>query len=346
MRVLKAIVPSVFSLIAAMALSDARAQDPVFSQFYSSALYLNPALAGVEGETFIGANYRSQWSSLALPFNTFQVSFIQPVFQGGIRKKHLGGYGAALLDDVAGPNREFATQSFSLSGAWNVYLNQNNNHFISVALQTGIGQQRINYANLQWSSQYSPVSGFDAALPGESSMTNARVFRPILNTGILWSYSIKSRRQTSFYNGLVLSNIPRTNSYFPGTVGDRSLTFKTHGGVTTSLTDYLEISPNYLIEVQGVHRQLNIGTYIGYSLSKGKSAISGVKVIAGAWYRFNDGLILSTGVSTKKINVGFSYDNNMSSMGRTFGYAGAYELSVAYRVPGKSSFKRISSPLI
>ncbi|HMJ67416.1 MAG TPA: PorP/SprF family type IX secretion system membrane protein [Cyclobacteriaceae bacterium] len=342
MRKLKAISLFIFSLIATAAF----AQESVFSQFYSSALYLNPALAGVENETFLGVNYRSQWNNLSLPFNTFQASFIHPVFQGGLKKRHLGGVGASLLNDVAGPDNEFATQAFSLSAAWNIHLNEAGSHFISVAVQTGVGQQRISYDNLHWSSQYSTTAGFDGSLPGESSMTNMRVFRPILNTGLLWSYSVKGHKPMSFYNGLVLSNLPRTNSYFPGTVGDRSVIFKTHGGVTTPLSNNLEISPNYLVQVQGKNRQVNVGTYFGYSLPRGRSVTSGVKIIAGAWYRFHDGLIFSTGVSTHKINIGFSYDNNMSSMGRTFGYTGAYELSVAYRVPGKNNFKRISSPLI
>ncbi len=321
------------------------AQEAVFSQFYSSSLYLNPALAGVENETFFGANYRTQWNNISLPFNTFQASFIQPVFNRGMKKKHLGGFGTSVLNDVAGPNKEFATQAFSVAGAWNIHLNRSGNHFIALGFQTGIGQQCINYDNLHWSSQYSSTGGYDGTMPGEGSMTGIRVFRPILNTGLMWSYSVKGRRQLSFFNGIALSNLPKTKSYFPGMAGDRSLIMKSHGGATASLTDKLEISPNYLIQLQGVNRQINLGTYLGYTITKVRSTAP-VKLIAGAWYRIRDGLIFSTGIATKKVNVGFSYDNNMSSMGRSFGYAGAYEFSATYRIPGKNNFKRISSPLI
>jgi len=342
MRGLKYILLSVWTFVATYVF----AQESVFSQFYSSALYLNPALAGPEGETFFGANYRSQWNNISLPFNTFQASFIQPVYRGGIRKKHLGGIGASLLSDVAGPNKEFATQSVSVAAAWNIHLDKSGNHFISFALQTGVGQQRINYNSVQWSSQYSATSGFDASLPGESTANNMRVFRPILNSGVFWSYSLKGRNPISFYNGLALSNLPRTGSYFPGTVGDRSVVFKSHGGVTARLSEHLEISPNYLVQVQGVNRQVNIGTYFGYMLLKTRPTSNGAKVIAGVWYRLHDGLIFSAGVSAGKINLGFSYDNNLGSMGRTFGGAGAYELSMAYRIPNKNNYRRISSPLI
>jgi type IX secretion system PorP/SprF family membrane protein len=322
----------------------AYAQEPVFSQFYSSGLYLNPALAGVESETFLGANYRSQWSNLALPFNTFQASFIHPLFQRGMKKQHLGGVGASMLNDVAGPSKEFVSQAVSIAGAWNIHLNSADNHVLTVAVQTGLAQQRVNYDNLQWSSQYSSTTGFDPSMPGESSMSGTRISRPILNTGLIWSYSTKktraSKKGVSFYNGISLSNLAKAKSYFPGAAGERSVIFKSHGGVTTSLSKNLELSPNYLFQVQGGNRQLNIGAYAGYSLAES------FKIIGGAWYRMNDGIILSTGIATRKLNVGFSYDNNMVSMGKTFGYAGAYELSLAYRIPGKDNFRRISSPLI
>jgi hypothetical protein len=36
----------------------AHAQAPVFSQYYSSGLYLNPALSGLEKDIYLGMNYR------------------------------------------------------------------------------------------------------------------------------------------------------------------------------------------------------------------------------------------------------------------------------------------------
>ena len=42
-------------------LSDAAAQDPAFSQFYANPLYMNPAMAGVEGPAKVYLGYRNQW---------------------------------------------------------------------------------------------------------------------------------------------------------------------------------------------------------------------------------------------------------------------------------------------
>src|SRR5690606_31691508 len=114
MRTPRAILPLLSLVLITISL---RAQSPVFSQYYASGLYLNPALSGLEKDIFLGMNYRSQWSNLSTPFNTFQFSFIHPLTKPGVRAKHLGGFGASFLNDVAGPNKEFVTQSVTLAGA-------------------------------------------------------------------------------------------------------------------------------------------------------------------------------------------------------------------------------------
>src|SRR5687768_7863686 len=126
------------------AMQDVRSQDPVFSQFYTSSLYLNPALAGLERDVVLGLNYRSQWTGVNLPFKTFQFSAIHPIVQQGVKTKHLGGFGGTLFSDEAGPNREVVSQGFSVASSYNFHLNRNGNHLIATALQFGVVQRQIN----------------------------------------------------------------------------------------------------------------------------------------------------------------------------------------------------------
>lgn len=328
------------------------AQAPFFSQYYSSSLYLNPALAGLEKDTYMGMNYRSQWSNLSMPFITFQFSFIQPVTKPGARKKHLGGIGLSYFKDVAGANKEFVTQGISLAAAHNFHLNRHGNNIISSAIQAGASQQRINYDGLQWTSQYSSNTGFDQSLPGETGFVNDRIFQPMLNVGAMWYYTNKQRNlsyySTSVYNGLSVSNIIPTNGYYANSKERMSLLYKIHGGFTSTWSRNMDISPNYLVQWQDHNLQINVGMYVGYSVTnaKLKSKSGATKILVGAWYRMKDAIILSCGVSNEQWNLGFSYDSNVFQLSKTFGYGSSYELSLAYKVLNKNGFKRFSSPLI
>lgn len=322
---------------------DLMSQDAVFSQYYSSSLYLNPALAGIETQTTIGANYRTQWNKLVLPFNTFQLSVVQPLFERGARRKQIGGVGISVLDDTAGPSREYSSQAVSVSTAYNFSFGASRQHTLSLALQLGISQQRISYDNLQWTSQYGVDSGYDPTMSGESTFANTRVFRPLLGSGLMWSCT-PSLSGPTYYQGLVLSNILRAQSHFAGMVGHSAPTVKAHGGLNLPLSQAFAISPNYLWQRQGANQQINVGMYAGYTITK--ASIGEIKFTVGTWYRTGDALIFSTGIATKGIAVAYSYDNNVASMGRTFGNASASEVSMIYRFPSKNSFKRISSPLI
>ncbi len=326
-------------------------QSPVFSQYYSSGLYLNPALAGLEKDIYLGMNYRSQWGNLNLPFTTFQFSYIQPISRNGSPKKHIGGIGLSFLNDVAGSNKEFITQAVSLSLAHNFNLNYQGNSILALAIQAGASQQRINYDGLRWSSQYSIFTGYDQSLPGESTLTNERVFNPILNAGVMWYYNPMpkniSHKSTSIYHGVSVSNIIRPYGFYLNTKGALSLLYKAHGGFTSAVSRKIELSPNYLVQWQDQSIQVNLGMYVGYTISSSRDlSSSGIKALIGAWYRYQDAIIISAGLSNANWNVGFSYDSNVFSISKAFGYGSAYELSMAYKIVSKNGFKRFSSPLI
>ena len=331
--------------VSAMATVDA--QDPVFSQFYTSSLYLNPALSGLENDVVLSMNYRSQWAGVNLPFRTFQFSAIHPFIQQGVRSKHLGGFGATLFSDEAGPNREIISQGFSVASSYNFHLNRNGNHLIATALQFGVIQKQVNLDALQWSSQYSSVIGYDPSLPGEN-LISERVTSPVINAGLMWRFVMTNRFQPVkiFYQGFAVSNLNRPKGFFLDERDASSLLYKAHGGYLHSFSNGFEVSPNYLIQYQ--HRaQINIGGYGAYALPAVTSGnITDLKVSLGFWYRIDDSVILTTGMSTAAWNAGFSYDANSSSLERSFQGANTFEFSFAYRIKIRKEVRKFSTPLM
>jgi type IX secretion system PorP/SprF family membrane protein len=323
------------------------AQDPVFSQFYSSSLYLNPALAGLEKDVVLGMNYRTQWTGVNLPFRSFQFSAIHPIVQQGVKSKHLGGFGATLFSDEAGPNREVVSQGFSVASSYNFHLDRSGNHLISTALQFGVLQRQINLDALQWSSQYSSAMGYDPSLPGEN-LISERVTSPVIHAGAMWRKVIDNRFKPvrMFYQGVAISNINKPRGFFLNEKDAPSALYKLHGGYLHHFTNGLEISPNYLIQYQNT-AQINIGAYGAYSLPAVTSkSITELKVSLGMWYRIDDSIIVTTGLSTSSWTAGFSYDANSSSLERNFQGANAFEVSFAYRISIMKSVKKFSTPLI
>lgn len=330
-----------------VSLQDAWSQDPVFSQFYASSLYLNPALSGLEEDIVLGMNYRSQWAGINLPFRTFQFSAVHPFMQHGVRTKHLGGFGASLFSDEAGPSREVVTQGFSLASAYNFHLNRNGKHLIATALQFGVVQRHINTDALQWSSQYSSILGYDPSLPGENLITD-RITTPVINAGLMWRLVVDDHFAPAkmYYHGLAASNLNRPKGFFDAQPHAPALLLKAHGGYLHAFRNGFEVSPNYLIQYQR-NLQVNIGAYGAYSLPAVTSkSITELKVSLGCWYRLEDSIIVTTGISTSKWNAGFSYDANRSSLERNFGGANAFEFSFAYKIRITRDFRKFSSPLI
>ena len=75
---------------------NAKAQDPVFSQFYLSPLQLNPGLTGLTEDPRFSANYRNQFPGFNNAYRTYALSYDQYFPYANI------GAGFWLLSDDAG----------------------------------------------------------------------------------------------------------------------------------------------------------------------------------------------------------------------------------------------------
>src|SRR5215467_13981709 len=70
------------------------AQDPHFSQFFSSPLTLNPAFTGkFNGQVRAAANYRNQWPTINRAYETGTVSVDFPILAKKIPSTDIFGLG-------------------------------------------------------------------------------------------------------------------------------------------------------------------------------------------------------------------------------------------------------------
>src|SRR5438105_2062805 len=80
----------------------AGAQDVHFSQFFENATLRNPALTGIySGDYKLSLNYRSQWGTLQVPFQTALVCAESKALLREVTKDYLS-FGLTAVHDKAG----------------------------------------------------------------------------------------------------------------------------------------------------------------------------------------------------------------------------------------------------
>src|SRR5436305_8986838 len=98
------LMPKVFFLLIFFcSIAKVKAQDPHFSQFFSSPLTLNPALTGkFDGTLRVAGNYRNQWPAFNNVYTTSTLSIDFPIMQKHIPENDTWGIGILALTDKAG----------------------------------------------------------------------------------------------------------------------------------------------------------------------------------------------------------------------------------------------------
>lgn len=327
------------------------AQDAVFSQYYSSALYLNPALVGAEQHLSVATNYRSQWGSVlggSGVFNTFQTSFIKPIYKGEITEQHKGGFGASVFSSAAGDGR-LRTSGINLNGAYNVQLSKKTAQFLSLGLQVGLVQKQINITDLQWASQYNSfIAQYDPTLPSDAAGFADQKMYPDISAGLMYYYNAEKdyeSKKASFYLGFAGYHLNMPNeSFITGSNNKLPMTLKGHTGLEFALSRKMHFSPNALLVTQNNFMQINAGAYFTFLFSEGISVVAPAYFILGGWYRLEDSAIISIGLGNNYYNLGFSYDLNNSNLRYNTKNSTAYEISLKLQKPRIEKIRRFYTP--
>ena len=312
-------------------------QDPVFSQFYNSEVYLNPALIGQEKNLFLNFAHRSQWRSLEFPYTTSQISLSIPYFKDKHQKPlgHIGGFGVSFYGDEAGQGNNLKTYGGNASFAYNLYLSNKTVNMISFAIQAGFIHKNIDVSKLQWGEQYNPFIGFDnTIIPADLGLIQNKTFLDI-TAGAFWRYYADDDKKTirSLYFGFVAAHLNNPDeSVVDGQVNRLPVLYKLHGGIIFALSEKTSISANFISLEQDLVNQTNLGAFLSYKLPfDTRGQLSNLITRIGAWYRVEDSFIASIEFVTNNLQFGFSYDWNVTSLRYNNRGTGSYEISMGYR---------------
>ncbi|HLF62439.1 MAG TPA: type IX secretion system membrane protein PorP/SprF [Saprospiraceae bacterium] len=293
-------------------------QDPVFSQFYSAPLQLNPGLAGVAYKPNFAINYRNQWPSLNNAYQTYALSYDQYF------EDYNSGIGIYLQADNAGDG---ILKTNKAAAIYSYRLRIDREWQIRWGIELGIVQSRLNWQKLVFSDQLDPE--FGPVSPGGTPVPTDEVYPDDLSLTYLDMGTGGVIYSRKLYAGLSIRhlNTPR-QSYLSGSENLTSglpLRWNVHIGAELPLTSGNKgrwktfISPGMMYVRQGPFQQLILGTFVGMG-----------DIYGGFWYRHAgsdpDAVIGAVGLRKGSLRITYSYDVTISALSYKSG--GSHELGI------------------
>lgn len=349
-RLLPYIAITVSMVVISINCSPSYAQEIRFSQYQATPLYVNPAFASALPNPSLRFHSRLQNVGV-VNFRTGYASLNLPIFLTQ-SESPTGGVGINFLQDVAGENSEYRTTLAQLAATYNIYLDRYATQWISLGLQTGFRQTRIDFSQLQWPSQlrYNGFTG--TSIPYENYPDQLNILG--INAGLMWFYDpvrnpLSEVNPLRLHAGFSVSNLNKP-AFGLAASSDNSLDmdYSVQAGAEFPVGKRMTISPSLMAYWQYPFFTYQLGSSLTYhtQYSTPSNPIpSEFRLMVGSWYRAESTLVFLLGLGGKKWQTAFSYDINISSEQRDIPNQYAVELSFIYQWFPKNAPKNQSTPL-
>jgi len=312
-------------VLACLALGKLHAQDPHFSQFFSSPLTLNPAFTGkFDGVIRVTGDYKNQWATILNAFSTATASVDFHILQNHIPSNDTWGVGFMGYNDNSASgavNFNYAT----ISTAYHKGLDEEGYHQLGVGVQVTYANMLINTANLKFEDQLT-TSGFTGVTSEIFSGSVLKSNYVDVNAGILYNGSTNDKN--NFYFGVSLYHITRPSQSFTGALFSLSQRATIHAGTYFPVGEMTTLHLSGLQTFQGTTTESVIGGALQFTPESGVEKPASLYL--GAWMRLNDALIPYIGLEFGDFRLGTTYDINLSSLKPGSLGQGGVEISLVY----------------
>jgi type IX secretion system PorP/SprF family membrane protein len=300
------------------------AQDVHFSQFHNAPQVLNPALtAAFKADHRLAANYRTQWSSVPVPYETLSADYSRKLalpFEDG----HHLGIGGSFLYDQAGDG-QLTWLQIALRAALHWQLEDG--HQISAGLQARVGQRTLQQGAFQFGDQFTD-NFFDPQAASAEDLNGLSSGFASLGAGLNWHYRDNYSR-TQLWAGIGSDHLNRPVIRFLEN-NDTSVPIRlnVHAMGDIEMNDLWDLSLRFLVQNQGSYREFIGLAGARYHLTDWVDFPLAVQLSSG--YRWADAAIVMLEVYYAQWQFGLSYDINTSPFQNATNRRGGLELSVAY----------------
>lgn len=299
-------------------------QDPMYSHFYFSNQYLNPAFAGVEGITRATLIHRSQW----VGYNgvdgggapTYQLLSLTYPLKLMSSPTVNSGIGLDVVNDNIGP-----VNNLQLKLSYSYHAKFSNGGSLSFGLSGGFYAQRINQGKLR---------AIDKDDQTVLSLGNNQ-FKPDLGFG-LW-YSTKK-----YYAGVSMTHLTAAKFDFGSSSVNSKLSrhFYMTGGYNLQLGPIITITPNAIIQSDFSEMNFSYGLLGSYNQFKYwgglylRQSVTTKPIDNGGKKWNNDDVTIMIGVGLLEQNaLRIGYGLDVVTSGRSAKSATSHEIMLSYVLP-------------
>src|ERR1043165_1867754 len=326
----------------------AQAQDLHFSQYYTHASWLNPALVGnYDGSFRLAAIYRDQWSS-AVGKNAYRTIGADVDFcmlEGYLRTDKLA-IGVGFFNDRSGA-AGLSVLNANISVAYHKGFGKLGQHRLSVGLQGAFLQKRVE--DPTFGDQF---QGHNATPLNASAENFSRGFiTGDFNAGLYWRSNFKDKIRLGIGFGAYHLITPKQSTVTAqgGTTDKNSvLPRKFNADVNAEFLlgkkKKVSITPEMLVMYQGPFMEILPGISATYYFNTGFRNNNSIS--AGLRFRYSgvssgtsDAVIPMISAEFRNVRLGFAYDCNISSLKASTINRGGFEISLSYVGETIKSFK-------
>jgi type IX secretion system PorP/SprF family membrane protein len=300
----------------------ARAQDPIFTQYFMAPQAVNPGFTGFMETTSAGVLHRAQWPDSDLKITT-DYAFLNMWIED-----MNSGVGVSFLN-----HRESFTDynlsQFNASYSYKVQLD--NDWYFRPAIEAGFGSKSYGFQNLVLEDQLNIGTGAIDQTTIDPLALNDKVSFIDISAGMLFN-------NENVWFGASLKHLNKPNISFTqaGNI-PLDMFFSVSGGYEVKIADlfsssFLPVDTKWLIMgnfmKQAQYNRFDLGTQIIF-----RQAFFGATAATNPVGNTADSHLLTSvnllgGLQYEHFKFGYSYDINTSGIGRT---GGIHEFSIVYQ---------------
>ncbi|BAV07137.1 hypothetical protein FLA_3160 [Filimonas lacunae] len=305
------------------------AQEPHFSQYFSSPMTMNPAFAGRMVDDWRGSiNMRSQWWGQAIkPYYTVTASLEKKIAKGGDNPSYWGLGGMVVSDQSNGGILK--NNYFSLTAAYHIALDGKGKHMLGAGIMGTYANRVLDANKFLFQSQLGSM-GFQRSTPANDGITIQKNNYFDISAGLYYSYT---GEKSGFSAGGALFHAakPKEGAYENTTYNmPRKYSANASYWFTSGVDNEVHLSG--FAEFQGGNSIYTLGGV--YKIGVGDELLRSVNV--GVFNRFGDAWYPYVTLEAKSWLGGFTYDFVRSDVSK-YASVQSMELSFVWKMGRKNN---------